>query len=65
MLETKRKKIKKKNVPKLHQKATAQPDALGVQAGKATGPTFQQATKESDKYLSVEKMRFREPSLDD
>lgn len=30
--ETKRKKIKKKNVPKLHQKATAQPDALGVQA---------------------------------
>lgn len=30
--ETKRKKIKKRNVPKLHQKATAQPDALGVQA---------------------------------
>lgn len=33
-LETKRKKIKKRNVPKLHQKATAQPDALGVQAEK-------------------------------
>lgn len=38
LLETKRKKIKKRNVPKLHQKATVQPDALGVQAGKAAAP---------------------------
>lgn len=36
-LETKRKKIKKRNVPKLHQKATAQPDALGVQAEREGG----------------------------
>lgn len=35
--ETKRKKIKKRNVRKLHQKATAQPDALGVQAGREDG----------------------------
>lgn len=35
--ETKRKKIKKRNDPKLHQKATVQPDALGVQAGRGGG----------------------------
>lgn len=35
--ETKRKKIKKRNVPKPHQKATVQPDVLGVQAGRDVG----------------------------
>lgn len=34
LLETKRKKTKKRNVPKHHQKVIAQPDALEVQAGK-------------------------------
>lgn len=35
LLETKRKKTKKRNVPKHHQKVTAQPDGPEVQAGKA------------------------------
>lgn len=35
LLETKRKKIKKRNVPKHHQKVIAQPDVPEVQAGKA------------------------------
>lgn len=34
LLETKRKKTKKRNVLKHHQKVTAQPDVLEVQAGK-------------------------------
>lgn len=34
LLETKRKKTKKRNVPKHHQKVTAQPDGPEVQAGK-------------------------------
>ena len=34
LLETKRKKTKKRNVQKHHQKVTAQPDVLEVQAGK-------------------------------
>lgn len=34
LLETKRKKTKKRNVPKHHQKVTAQPDVPEVQAGR-------------------------------
>lgn len=35
LLETKRRKTKKRNVPKHHQKAIAQPDVPEVQAGKS------------------------------
>jgi hypothetical protein len=53
--ETKRKKTKKRNVLKHHQKVTAQPDVLEVQAGKVVQKIFFNFVSLSVGYTRVRK----------